>query len=89
MSSVKDTAATYQTLSSFNSAMWGACGYPSRTVRGMYQQEQQIAKADEAGLIVTAADIADCKCPVCGWGTPLEQLLDHDRCLVCLYASNE
>lgn len=59
--------------------------YPIRTVSGMYQQEQQITKAEEAGLIVTAVDIADCKCPVCGWTTPPEQLLEHDRCLVCLY----
>lgn len=41
--------------------------YPIRTVRGMYQQEQQLAKAEEAGLIVTAADlqhIHTCEC--CG-----------------------
>lgn len=40
--------------------------YPSRTVRGMYQQEQQIAKAEEAGLIITAADLYPVYCPVCG-----------------------
>ena len=40
--------------------------YPSRTVLGMYQQEQQIAKAEEAGLIVTAADLAESpECKVC------------------------
>lgn len=38
--------------------------YPSRTVRGMYQQEQQIAKAEDAGLIVTASDLADAH-PIC------------------------
>ncbi|QJD54700.1 hypothetical protein PssvBMR4_gp02 [Pseudomonas phage MR4] len=40
--------------------------YPSRTARGMYQQEQQIAKAEEAGLIVTAADLAPLHCYECG-----------------------
>lgn len=40
--------------------------YPSRTVRGMYQQEQQIAKAEEAGLIVTAADLRPLHCYECG-----------------------
>ena len=40
--------------------------YPSRTVHGMYQQEQQIAKAEDAGLIVTAADLAEShECKVC------------------------
>lgn len=40
--------------------------YPSRTVRGMYQQEQQIAKAEDAGLIVTAADLAESpECKLC------------------------
>lgn len=38
--------------------------YPIRTVLGMYQQEQQIAKAEDAGLIVTAADLADAY-PIC------------------------
>ena len=42
----------------------GIGSYPSRTVSGMYQQEQKIAKAEEAGLIVTAADLADAY-PIC------------------------
>lgn len=68
MSNVRNRAATHQTLESFNSGCTcgdGAYGwqcstcYPSRTVRGMYQQEQQIAKAEETGLIVTAKDLED------------------------------
>lgn len=76
MSNVRNRAATYQTLESFNSGCTcgeGAYGwqcstcYPSRTVRGMYQQEQQIAKAEEAGLIVTAADLQHMhSCDCCG-----------------------
>lgn len=61
--------------------------YPSRVIADMYKQEQELAKADEAGLNLTAADLDDCRCPVCGWSTPAEQLLENDRCLVCLYVS--
>ena len=40
--------------------------YPARTVAGMYKQEQELAKADEAGLIVTAADLVESpECKVC------------------------
>ena len=37
----------------------GILSYPQRTVAGMYKQEQELAKADEAGLIITAADLAE------------------------------
>lgn len=35
--------------------------YPAKTVAGMYKQEQELAKADEAGLILTAADFREPK----------------------------
>ena len=56
MSNVRNRAASYQTLASFNAE---SRSDPSSTVRGMYQQEQQIAKAEGAGLIVTAKDLED------------------------------
>lgn len=41
--------------------------YPMRTVIGMYKQEQELAKADEAGLILTAADLQHMhSCECCG-----------------------
>lgn len=50
----------------FGALSSGIGSYPSRTVSGMYQQEQKIAKAEEAGLIVTAADLAESpECKVC------------------------
>lgn len=65
--------------------------YPSRTFRGMYQQEQQIAKAEEAGLIVTAADLEDLgcdsttlvSCNKCGEPTPWEVISDSGLCPDC------
>lgn len=50
----------------FGALSSGLGSYPSRTVRGMYQQEQQITKAEDAGLIVTASDLYPVYCPVCG-----------------------
>lgn len=44
----------------------GIKDYPQRTVAGMYKQEQELAKADEAGLILTAADLVESpECKVC------------------------
>lgn len=40
--------------------------YPARTVAGMYKQEQELAKAEDAGLIVTASDLATPHCYECG-----------------------
>lgn len=31
--------------------------YPTMTIAGMYKQEQELAKADDAGLIVTSKDL--------------------------------
>lgn len=51
----------------FGALSSGLGSYPSRTVRGMYQQEQQIAKAEGAGLIITAADLQHMhSCECCG-----------------------
>lgn len=54
--------------------------YPAMTVRGMYHQEQQLSKAEEAGLIITSADLRgdDCPCNSC----PLN---DGVPCLICIH----
>ncbi len=39
--------------------------YPAKTVAGMFKQEQELAKADEAGLILTAADLQPELCDSC------------------------
>ena len=31
--------------------------YPSRTIAGMYKQEQELAKADDTGLTITSKDL--------------------------------
>lgn len=47
----------------------GPCNYPQRTVAGMYKQEQELAKADEVGLIITADDLEPKNtCESCGLG---------------------
>jgi len=63
--------------------------YPAMTVAGMYKQEQELAKADEAGLIITAADLKPINCYECGkvidnmlMATSLDDLnWAHDNCL--------
>lgn len=49
-----------------NGNMVSITNYPMRTVIGMYKQEQELAKADEAGLILTAADLKPLHCYECG-----------------------
>ena len=33
--------------------------YPAMVIAGMYKREQELAKADEAGLIITSKDLED------------------------------
>lgn len=33
--------------------------YPAMVIAGMYKREQELAKADEAGLIITYKDLED------------------------------
>lgn len=67
MSNVNKVSRQNQKLITFAERYSGSIlDYPQRTVAGMYQQEQELAKADEAGLILTAADLTDTIiCPVC------------------------
>lgn len=51
-----DSHAGCYTLDEWNS---GAKDYPIRTVSGMYKQEQELAKAEEDGLIITKMDIEE------------------------------
>lgn len=39
--------------------------YPSGVIRNMLKLEQELAKADEQGLILTAADLQPDYCTVC------------------------
>ncbi|QHJ80744.1 MAG: hypothetical protein [Bacteriophage sp.] len=57
------------------------CNYPQRTVAGMYKQEQELAKADEAGLILTAVDLQNAH-PICeNCGEPVDD--EFATCLPC------
>lgn len=44
--------------------------YPAMVIAGMYKREQELAKADEDGLIVTSKDLedepTDKACVICG-----------------------
>lgn len=62
--------------------------YPAMTVRGMYKQEQELARSDEAGLILTAADLGydntTCvSCNNCGELCPWEVINNNGRCQDC------
>lgn len=55
--------------------------YPAMTIAGMYRQEQELAKADERGLIITAVDLAVNEvnpCKSC-------HLNDGETCISCIY----
>lgn len=62
--------------------------YPAKVIAGMYKQEQELAKADEAGLCLTAVDLG-CdnttviSCTGCGEPTPHEVMSDRLLCPDC------
>lgn len=80
MSNVRDRAASYQTLEAFNV---DSRTYPAMVIANMYKREQELAKADEAGLIISTLDLEDhstvVSCWRCNEPTPYE-VLDIDGC---------
>lgn len=61
--------------------------YPMNTIRGMYHQEQQLAKAEEAGLLITNYDLCQdhtiISCNKCGEPTPHEAVDVRGYCPDC------
>ncbi|URY99200.1 hypothetical protein 6939_0021 [Klebsiella phage 6939] len=62
--------------------------YPANTVAGMYKQEQEISKAEDAGLFITAADLGRdsttlISCNNCNEPCPWEVISDRGLCPDC------